>query len=116
MFQNSKSYNKHVRKWVIGSGFLSGVWIAIGIDPEQQLLSTMMMMMDNLNPAIKWFILLLPTILTFFTAIIIYARGGFIGLLAVFIAFLGGTMMMTKPVIGAVLAVSAVILGISSFR
>ena len=96
---------------VLGFGFISGVWVCVGIDPETRLAGVFAGFVDKFAPGtglsvIFW---LIPTFLMIASLIAAYFSGGFLGLVAVGCAFMGGCLITTKA--GIALLVIGILLG-----
>ncbi len=92
-----------VQEFVIGLGFLSGLWIYAGIDPESALLGALVSAIRQLAPnspltfifqIIVWII---PVISTFFSIAGAYISGKIVGVVAVGMAFNGGDFDRRRP-------------------
>lgn len=88
---------KFVQEFVLSFGFLSGLWIHVGIDPEEEMSKALLSVLKTLNPALDlstsllfW---LLPIIIVILSILGSYAIGGLIGLIAVGLAFIGGVFI-----------------------
>ncbi len=75
-----------VQEFVIGLGFLSGLWIYSGVDPTAEILKSFSAIVPEMS-GFLWLIVVLITIGSIMGA---YFMGKWLGLLAVFLAFLGG--------------------------
>ena len=96
---------------VLGFGFISGVWVCVGIDPETRLAGVFAGLVDKFAPGsgldvVFW---LIPTFLMIASLIAAYFSGGFLGLVAVGCAFMGGCLITTKA--GIALLVIGILLG-----
>ena len=85
----SKSF---VQEFVIGFGFLSGLWIYAGINPETEIIKAFSSVIQELspNPMYSFMFWVIPTIATLASIAGSYALGGWFGLAAVIFAFIGG--------------------------
>lgn len=102
-----------VQEFVIGFGFLSGVFVNVGVDPEGLLIDTLMKLLAQINPDAAWLGILftiLGVIILIVTILGAYALGGPIGLVAVFLAFLGGVFITMQ--FGWILLIVAVVIGL----
>ena len=72
--------------------FLSGIWIRLGLYPEEVPLKSILLIIYDLmsNPYFFW---LLPFLTLFFSLLAIYFIGGWLGLLALVLAFSSGYIM-----------------------
>ncbi len=61
----AKKSGRFVWQFVIGLGFLSGIWTAIGLDPEDVLINAVGTAINSVYPSslIRYLFLILPTIL-----------------------------------------------------
>jgi hypothetical protein len=103
-----------IRESVIGLGFLSGVWTAIGINPQTVLLTLIERSADEVlhDPFIGFFFLVLPTVLLLLSLVTAYKRGRVIGLVSVFFAYTGGLVVLESLYVSGVLLVVAIVLGL----
>lgn len=101
-----------VQEFVLGFGFLSGLWIHVGIDPEDELFKALLSIINTLSPnqapTMSFYFWLLPVIGLVVSIAGSYAMGGWLGLVAVGLAFIGGVFI--GP-IGILLVIIAVIIG-----
>jgi len=111
---------KFVKEFVVGFGFLGGIFLSIGIDPEGQMIKNVVYLFFEDDPAFLarsaaifniFSILLL--MVTLFTA---YKLGRNIGLLAIFFAFIGGFLIFSYYIVGVVLLAIGLMLGYISPR
>ncbi len=108
-----------VKSLVVGFGFLNGLWLAIGIDPQDELIHFLQPILSNLHPFLKALFIILPGLLmigTIITIFSIYKRGGIIGSLAVLIAFIAGAVILQNYIISIGLLLMALVIGQVSFR
>jgi len=100
-----------IKEFVIGLGFLSGLWIKIGINPEEeaikQLANAIKTIYPNAFDPIQF--LSLSTLFTILSIIVAYSLGGWLGLLAIGLAFIGGAIFGSP--FSIILLIVAVILG-----
>jgi len=98
---------------VIGLGFLSGVWTALGIDPEEVFLTTLGTAITAVcpDPAIRTLFLLLPTALFLISAYGAYRKGKAVGIIAVIVAYVAGLSVLVSLVTMLVFLLFAVLLG-----
>jgi hypothetical protein len=117
MFWNKeKTERHHVGRWVIGSGFFSGLWLALGIHPKIDIWSIVSTFFNNINPWIRLLIVALPTIYTVILMLRILHKGGGPGMFSVFLAYVGGAIIISNPIVGFIVTVAAVLIGIMSFK
>jgi hypothetical protein len=108
-----KKSRRYIWQVVIGFGFLSGLWTAIGIDPEGILLSFLEKAVDIVypDPTIRYLFLILPTLLLIVSIIGAYSAGKMMGLVSVLIAYISGLLLVSRTGIALVLLCGAVLLG-----
>ena len=97
---------------MIGLGFLSGIFTAIGIDPEDALIGIAGDAVSILYPesGIRFLFLLIPTLLLVISICTAYRLGGILGLVSVIIAYFSGLAVFTSITSAIVLLAVAVVL------
>lgn len=108
-----------VRKLVTGFGFLNGVWFAIGMSPEEEIIKFLQPILSGLHPIVKLLFIILPALLviiTLITMFTVYKKGGIIGSAAVILAFLAGALIFKNVIASFVLLIIAYIIGLISFK
>ena len=110
MAKRSKTY---IWQFVIGLGFVSGLWTAIGIDPQAVLLTALRNVVDILysDPVVRWIFFLLPMIILGVSVCEAYRKGRFPGLLSVIIAYFAGVLIFVSTATALVMLGSAIIIG-----
>lgn len=100
-------------EFVIGLGFTSGLWLAVGIDPEAIIFDSLLNVVKAYTPYFKFgFIFyLLPIIVTVLSLWCAYLMGGNVGVIGVACAFLGGLLILIYPLVGIVLFIIGGYLG-----
>ena len=103
-----------IRESVIGLGFLPGLWTAIGINPQTVLLTLAERSADEVlhDPSVRFFFVVLPTILLLLSVITAYKRGRIAGLISVFFAYAGGLVVIESLYMSVILLGIAILLGI----
>lgn len=78
--------------FVIGFGFLSGLWIHVGVNPETEIIKAFSSIIKTLNASFGFSFLfwIIPIIVLVGSIIGSLVVGGWLGLIAVGFAFLGG--------------------------
>ena len=73
----AKKFHRFIWQFVIGLGFLSGLWTAVGIDPEGILISALGSAVSTISPdpALRALFLILPTLLLIGSVIGAYRNG-----------------------------------------
>jgi predicted membrane protein len=110
MSKRSKAY---IWQFVIGLGLLSGVWTAIGIDPEAAILNVLGDMVETVysDPGVRSFLLFLPTILLVISIIGAYRQGRVLGLISVIVAYISGLFILISNTTTLVLLGIAIFIG-----
>ena len=103
----------YVRQFVIGLGFLSGLFTAIGIDPEDAIISAAGTSVQEIwpDPRIGSLFLILPAVLLAISVFAAYRRGGITGLVSVIVAYFSGLSLLSSAAFALVLLAVAVGLG-----
>ncbi len=101
-----------VQEFVIGLGFLSGLWLYVGFDPEAQIVGAFAGIAETLAPnsGASSLILALPAFVTIASLVAAYFAGGILGLIAVGLAFLGGVFLSSQ--FGIWMLIAGVICGL----
>jgi hypothetical protein len=109
----AKKSRIYIWQFVIGLGFLSGLWTAIGIDPQAVIVGVLGNIVDTVNsdPAIRSLFLILPTILLLLSILGAYTRGRLLGLISVILAYLAGLLILFSTVTALVFLGVAIIIG-----
>jgi hypothetical protein len=110
MAKRSKTY---IWQFVLGLGFVSGLWTAIGIDPQAVLLTALGNVVDTLysDPVVRWIFLILPLLILGVSVYGAYRKGRFPGLLSVIIAYLAGVLIFVSTATALILLGSAIFIG-----
>lgn len=110
MAQRGRTY---VWQFTIGLGFLSGLWTAIGIDPEQVLLNLIGTVSSEIsaNAWIREAFIVLPTLLLIFSVWGAYRKGKALGLASVLIAYIAGLSILVSLWSALVLLLAAIAIG-----
>ena len=108
-----------VRELVIGFGFVNGVWLAIGISPEDWIYNFLKPYITDLPTILRTIFSIIPIILIILTAFTIfktYQHGKVMGIIAVFLAFIAGGLIFKNWIATIVLLAIALTLGAISFK
>ena len=102
-----------LREIIIGFGFLEGLWLAVGINPEAEILKAFTEVLVDLGTGAGYVFLLkiLPILIFIGTLALIYSLGGKLGLIAVGCAFLGGLLILVTPILSVILIIVALVIG-----
>ena len=103
-----------IRQFVIGLGFLSGIFTAIGIDPQQEVITIVGGAVASVypHPEISALFLVLPTLLLIISLIAAYRKGKVLGLTSVLVAYCAGIVILGSIAISLLLLTGAVVLGL----
>jgi hypothetical protein len=109
----AKKSRTYILQFVIGLGFLTGLWTAIGIDPQTVIVSVLGNIVDTVysDPAIRSLFLILPTILLLLSILGAYRRGRLLGLISVILAYFAGLFILVSIVTALVFLGVAIIIG-----
>ena len=109
----TKRSSAFIWQFVLGLGFLSGLWTAAGIDPGAIVLNVLGTIIDTIysDPLVRSILLLLPIILLIVSILGAYKRGKVLGLGSVMVAYIAGLFILISIVISFVLLGTAVITG-----
>jgi energy-converting hydrogenase Eha subunit E len=109
----AKKSRTYIWQFVIGLGFLSGLWTAIGIDPQVVILDVLGTVANTIysDPAIRSLFLILPAILLLLSVFGAYTRGRLPGLISVIVAYLAGLSILVSTMTALVLLGIAIIIG-----
>ena len=109
----AKKSRAYIWQFVIGLGFLSGLWTALGIDPEEVILNVLGKAVDMVypDPNVRYIFFLLPTLLLLFSIIGAYKKGKVFGLAAVIVAYIAGLSILVSLTPALLLLLLALVLG-----
>jgi hypothetical protein len=100
-----------VQEFVLGFGFLSGIWIYAGVNPETEIIKAFSSIIQELspNPMYSFLFWIVPIIGTLISLGASFYLGSWLGLIAVFFALIGGIFISSA--LGIICLVIGVILG-----
>ena len=109
----TKKSRTYIWQFVIGLGFLSGLWTAIGINPQEVILNILGNATESVypEPAIRFLFFILPTILLVLSVITAYKKGKVLGLISVIVAYIAGLLILVSTMTAFVFLVIAVMIG-----
>ena len=109
----AKKSRTYIWQFVLGLGFLSGFWTAIGIDPQAVILDVLGNVVDTVysDPALRSLFLILPTFLLLISILGAYTKGQLPGLISVIVAYLAGLFILVSTVTALVFLGVAIIIG-----
>jgi len=106
---------RYVKEYVIGFGFLSGIFLAIGVDPQAEILKNLLNLLAQYNPDLaSWYTIIfgiISVLILILTVLYAYGAGGLVGIVAILFAFGGGLLILWQPIIGIILLIIGVFLG-----
>jgi chromate transport protein ChrA len=110
MAKRSKTY---IWQFVLGLGFFSGLWTAIGIDPQAVLLTALGNVVDTLysDPVVRWIFFLLPLVILGISVHGAFRKGRFPGLISVIIAYFAGVLIFASTATALILLGCAIFIG-----
>jgi hypothetical protein len=109
----AKKSRTYIWQFVIGLGFLSGLWTAIGIDPQEMILNILGNAADSVysDPTVRFLFLIIPTILFIISIIGAYTKGKVLGLISVIVAYVAGVFILRSTTAALVFLGIAIIIG-----
>ncbi len=110
MARRSRTY---IWQFTIGLGFLSGLWTAIGIDPQDVILNLIGTTTGEIfpDPMLRQVFIILPVILLLISVWGAYKRGKTLGLASVLIAYAAGLSILVALWTSMLLLFAAIITG-----
>ena len=110
MAKRSRTY---IWQFTIGLGFLSGLWTAIGIDPEEVVLNLLGTVTGEIfpDPTLRQLFIILPTLLLLVSVLGAYKKGKALGLASVLIAYVAGLSVLVALWTSLLLLVAAIVTG-----
>jgi len=108
-----KKSSLFIRQSVIGLGLLSGLFTAIGIDPEGEIIGVIGNTLTAIypDPRISYLFIILPTILLLLSVITAFRLGGITGLISVILAYFSGLSVFSSLLSAIIFLGAAIILG-----
>ena len=110
MAKRSRTY---IWQFTIGLGFLSGIWTAIGIDPEEVVLNLLGTVTAEVfpDPTLRQLFIILPTLLLLISVWGAYKKGKTLGLASVLIAYVAGLSVLVSLWTSLLLLAAAIVTG-----
>ena len=96
---------KALQELIICSGFLGGLWIYAGVNPETEILKAFTDLVPGISSVLFWVVSIVLTVAPIWSA---WHIGGVCGLVALLLAFLGGIFIGS---IGIWLLIIALVIG-----
>ena len=109
----AKRRRTYIWQFTIGLGFLSGLWTAIGIDPEEVVLNLLGTVTGEIfpDPTLRQVFIILPTILLLLSVWAAYKKGKVLGLASVLIAYVAGLSALVSLWTSVILLIAAMVTG-----
>lgn len=106
---------RYVKEYVVGFGFLSGIFLAVGVDPKGEIFKNLSNLLAQYNQDLAaWYTIIFGIIsflILILTILYAYGAGGLIGIAAIIFAFVGGLIIMGVPIVGVILLIIGILLG-----
>lgn len=112
IYISNKSPIQKMNRFMVGFGLFEGLWLAVGINPESQIIKAFTGVLRDLDVGIGYIFLLniLPVLALIGTLTVIGQFGGRFALATTFVAFLSGLFLVLSPTFGAILFIAALIM------
>ena len=109
----AKRTTTYLWQYVIGLGFLSGIWTAIGINPGAVILNVLGQVTEAIwpDPLVQRLFLVIPVILLIISIVQAYRKGGILGLVAVIVAYVAGLSILVNLWTTILLLAAAIVTG-----
>lgn len=109
----AKKSHTYIWQFVIGLGFLSGLWTAIGINPQEIIINVIGNAAESVyvDPEVRFLLLLLPTLLLIFSIFGAYKKGKILGLISVIVAYIAGLFILVSTLTALIFLGIALIIG-----
>jgi hypothetical protein len=110
MVKKSRTY---IWQFVLGLGFLSGLWTAIGINPQEIILNILGTVTESVysDPAIRFLFIIVPTILLIVSIVGAYKKGKVLGLISVIVAYFAGLFFIVSTTTSVIFLCIAISIG-----
>ncbi len=105
-----------MKEFVIGFGFLSGLWIAVGVNPEAEIINAFAEVIKELGSSLGFIFYLISLIVLILSLLSAYRLGGNLGLIAIGFAFAGGLLIIVLPPLGIILVIIGIVMGFGATR
>ena len=111
MIRRAYYSNVRLKEIIVVSGFFNGVWLSIGVNPEAELWKVLKIFIESMFPDMAWFAVVVPILIEIVILGSAFALGGWVGLSAVGIAFIGGLLILQNTIPALVLLITALAIG-----
>lgn len=111
--------NAFLRESVILFGFLNGLFVSLGVNPGATIFAVLGNVIESMagaNGTVRLALTWAPLVLLLGALYLIHKRAGWLGFVAVGLAFLAGLWLLPEPVTGVLLLVGALGLGYVASR
>ena len=87
-----------ITDFVVGFGFINGLWIAAGVDPESEIIKAFQQAILQNDPNNPFIILfpIIPYLVLLATLLAMFKLGGLVGFIMVFFGFLAGALLLVS--------------------
>lgn len=105
--------NNFFKNFIIGLGFLQGIWFAMGINPGAKIFEGVQGIINYINPDLEFSFIfsILPLIILGIGLYLVYKEANIYGIAATLLGFIAGTFILVSPVYSIVLLLVAWLLG-----
>lgn len=109
----TKKSGLFIRQFVIGLGFLSGIFTAIGIDPQEEIIRVLGGAVGSVypDPQVSYLFFILPTVFLIISLVAAYMKEKLLGLVSVLVAYVSGVLIMGSTGLSLILLLFSVVLG-----
>ena len=103
-----------IKELVVGFGFFNRVWIALGINPETEILKALDTIIRTLDPnsGLGLLLFMIPLLILIISIAVTYHIGGKLGLVAVGCSFIGGLLVLASQLMSGILLLCGIGLGL----
>jgi len=95
--------------------FLSGLFLAVGVDPEQEIIKALISVIEELSPALAIILRVIFVLLGIYLSIImwkeIYTKYNYIGIISAVLVFFGIILVVADFAIGVWMLIIGFIIG-----
>ena len=101
-------------RFVLLFGFLNGLWLALGINPNAKVFGVVGPFVEQLPPTAGFIFTILPAIIVVLAVFLIDIRGGWLGFIAVGCGFTGGLLLPLSPIASGIFLGAGLLLGFAA--
>lgn len=96
---------------IVFFGFLQGIWVSIGIRPLDIISGIVAPFIERLGPFVVFVFGLLPIVMLALGIYLVWSKGKWVGIIAVLLGFIAGTMVLVSPYLSLVILAGAWVVG-----